>query len=166
MRVLALLALEPDIEPRDAARALAVHPASLHHTLQQLILAGSVSQEPHPADGRRRLLRLTERGREEYALLRRPVEEDLSSLTEHLTEPEQRGLARLLGQLRQRLALAEDGLDKPVIFCDWCAERIRKASKAICIWKIPGEPEPSLIVFLHKGACDRSYVAAHGGKQA
>ncbi len=109
LRVLALLALEPDIEPRDAARALAVHPASLHHTLQQLILVGSVSQEPHPADGRRRLLRLTERGREEYALLRRPVEEDLSSLTEHLSEPEQRRLAGLLGQLRERLALVEDG---------------------------------------------------------
>lgn len=106
LRVLALLVRDGEMEPRQAAAALNVHPASLHHTLQQLIHEGSVDQRAHPDDGRRRLLSLTGEGRERYRTLRRPIEQELRALTAQLTEDEERALTHLVDRLRGRLAAA------------------------------------------------------------
>lgn len=108
LRVLALLAREGELEPRQVARTLNIHPASLHHTLQQLIHSGSMAQRAHPTDGRRRLLSLTDGGRRLYRVLREPIESDLRWLTSDLSTEHEEELRALIHAIRERLGVVPD----------------------------------------------------------
>lgn len=113
LRVLALLVREGEIEPRHVAQTLAVHPASLHHTLQQLIHIGAVRQEPHPTDGRRRFLSITDAGRELYLTLRQPIESDLRALTSDVSVDDERSIREMIEALRTRLGVGEEEVVRP-----------------------------------------------------
>lgn len=57
---------------------------------------------------------------------------------------------------------SERGRSCVVAVCDCCLESIDAPNAGLYIWRRDGEP----LVLLHKGACDRRWVAANGGSQA
>ena len=92
------------LTPGDLATAERVQPQSLTRTLAALEVAGLVSRQPDPADGRRSLLALAELG---LAALRAEMEQRdtwlAAAMARQLT-PTEIELLRLAGSLLERLA--------------------------------------------------------------
>lgn len=105
LRVLAALGTNAEPrEPRQLARALGLHPASLHHNLSQLEHLGLIAQQEHPTDRRRRLLTLTEVGETRYREAASELDEELTALVEHIPSHFRLALAEQLHSIRKRLA--------------------------------------------------------------
>jgi hypothetical protein len=56
----------------------------------------------------------------------------------------------------------EDGLCKPVVFCDHCGEAIRDAKDGNYQWQDAGDGDAGPLHFTHKG-CFRAFERAHEG---
>jgi DNA-binding MarR family transcriptional regulator len=88
----------------DLAAAERVRPQSMAQTVGELEADGLISRRPDPADGRRALLELTDKGRETLEAHRREREGWLTqAIAEGLSEQEQRTLAQAV-PLLTRLA--------------------------------------------------------------
>ena len=61
--VLRLVGLQPGVSAGTLAATLHVHPSTLTGVLRRLQERGLIARDPHPADRRRAVLRLTPRGR-------------------------------------------------------------------------------------------------------
>jgi DNA-binding MarR family transcriptional regulator len=97
----ALWALAPGTEPptmRDMAARLRCDPSTVSLAADKLQSMGLVARQPHPADGRKRTLALTERGHELWEALRTRLH--ASGLFAELDAEEQRTLLELLTKIR------------------------------------------------------------------
>jgi DNA-binding MarR family transcriptional regulator len=100
--VLGRLDREGAMSTSDLAAAERVRPQSMAQTVSELEADGLISRRPDPADGRRALLELTNRGRETLRAERRQREGWLAeSIAEDLSTEEQQVLARALDLLRR-----------------------------------------------------------------
>lgn len=89
---------EAPITPRDLARLLERDPSTASLVADKLEQAGLIARQPHPSDGRRRVLVLTERGHQFWKTLRDRLHH--SAILDDLTPSERRGLLELLGRMR------------------------------------------------------------------
>ncbi|ONI71732.1 hypothetical protein BWI15_16425 [Kribbella sp. ALI-6-A] len=96
LRILALS--EEPVTPRELARRLGRDPSTASLTADKLEAAGLIARRPHPDDGRKRVLVLTDRGRQLWSDMRDRLHE--SAVFERLTRPEQRQLLDLLTRMR------------------------------------------------------------------
>lgn len=86
----------------DLAAAERVRPQSMAQTISELETDGLVSRRPDPADGRRALIELTDRGRQTLGEDRRQREGWLiQAITDGFSEQEQRALAQSVSLLRR-----------------------------------------------------------------
>lgn len=83
----------------DLARHANVTAQAMGELVDHLAAHGYVERVPDPTDGRARLVRLTDRGRELYALGGRLVRELEATWAGHLGEEQLQQLKRLLAQL-------------------------------------------------------------------
>jgi DNA-binding MarR family transcriptional regulator len=98
-----LWALDPRGEPptmRSLAARLHCDPSTISLTAEKLVAAGLVERRPHPTDGRKRVLALTDRGLELWETLSRRLHE--TSRLSTLTPEERRTLVTLLTRTRPR----------------------------------------------------------------
>lgn len=96
-----LWALEPSTPPvpmRELALMLRYDPSNISLLGDQLQRAGLVERQVDPTDGRRRVLRLTDKGLQAWSLLVERIEER-SPLFSNLSTAEQRQLIALLQQV-------------------------------------------------------------------
>lgn len=96
-----LWALAPGTEPptmRDIAARLRCDPSTVSLAANKLQSLGIVARQPHPADGRKRTLVLTEHGHELWEALRARLH--ASGLFAHLDAQEQDTLLALLTKMR------------------------------------------------------------------
>ncbi|WAL65905.1 MarR family transcriptional regulator [Amycolatopsis cynarae] len=96
-----LWALVPGTEPstmREVAARLHCDPSTVSLSADKLQAAGLVARQPHPADGRKRTLALTERGHELWDVLRTRLH--ASGLFTGLDAEEQGTLLALLTKMR------------------------------------------------------------------
>lgn len=96
-----LWALAPGTEPptmRDIATRLRCDPSTVSVAADKLQSLGLVARQPHPADGRKRTLVLTESGHELWQALRTRLH--ASGLFAHLDPKEQTTLLALLTKMR------------------------------------------------------------------
>src|SRR4051794_22092240 len=96
-----LWALAPGTEPptmRDVAARLRCDPSTVSLAADKLQSMGLVARQPHPADGRKRTLALTERGHELWEALRTRLH--ASGLFTGLDAQEQHTLLALLTKMR------------------------------------------------------------------
>lgn len=96
-----LWALAPGTEPptmRDIATRLRCDPSTVSVAADKLQSLGLVARQPHPADGRKRTLVLTESGHELWQALRARLH--ASGLFAHLDPKEQTTLLALLTKMR------------------------------------------------------------------
>jgi MarR family transcriptional regulator, organic hydroperoxide resistance regulator len=94
-----LWALDPSRPPvpmRELARRLHFDPSNITLMADRLVAAGLVERQPHPTDGRQRVLALTGRGRKVWALLITRLQERSPLFT--LSPQELAQLARLLAK--------------------------------------------------------------------
>jgi DNA-binding MarR family transcriptional regulator len=94
-----LWALDPRSEPptmRALATRLRCDPSTISLTADKLESAGLVERHPHPTDGRKRVLALTDRGHELWAALSRRLTE--ASTLAALDPEERRTLTALLAK--------------------------------------------------------------------
>jgi DNA-binding MarR family transcriptional regulator len=104
LSVLGHLQRRGPLTPGELATAERVQPQSLTRTLAALEVAGRVSREPDPADGRRSLLAITEYG---HTALRAEMEQRDNWLAAAMSgelSPTEIGLLRLAGDLLERLS--------------------------------------------------------------
>lgn len=62
----------------------------------------------------------------------------------------------------------EKGINKPVIICDHCGQRIDDAREGIYQWQVDDRGRPvgeGVMRFTHNDCC-RSFETAHGGRRA
>jgi DNA-binding MarR family transcriptional regulator len=86
----------------DLAASERVRPQSMAQTVSELEADGLITRRPDPADGRRALLELTDRGRQTLAAERRQREGWLmQALADGFSASEQRALARAVPLLRR-----------------------------------------------------------------
>ena len=96
-----LWALAPGTEPptmREVAARLRCDPSTVSLAADKLQATGLVARQPHPADGRKRTLALTERGHELWDALRTRLH--ASGLFAGLDAEEQGALLALLTKMR------------------------------------------------------------------
>ena len=96
-----LWALAPGTEPptlRDVATRLHCDPSTVSLSADKLQSLGLLTRQPHPADGRKRTLALTEQGHELWEALRTRLH--ASGLFAGLDAPEQDTLLALLTKMR------------------------------------------------------------------
>lgn len=96
-----LWALAPGTEPptmRDVAARLRCDPSTVSLAADKLQSMGLVARQPHPADGRKRVLALTEHGHELWEALRTRLH--ASGLFTGLDAQEQNTLLALLTKMR------------------------------------------------------------------
>ncbi len=86
------------VTPRDLARQLDRDPSTASLIADRLELAGLLTRQPHPGDGRKRVLALTERGHRLWNTLRERLHE--SAMFESVTPAERQRLLDLLGRMR------------------------------------------------------------------
>jgi DNA-binding MarR family transcriptional regulator len=98
LRILATA--EAPITPRDLARLLERDPSTASLIAGKLEQAGLVARQPHPSDGRKRVLVLTGRGHRLWSTLRERLHE--SAILDDMTPAERRGLLELLGRMRAK----------------------------------------------------------------
>jgi DNA-binding MarR family transcriptional regulator len=89
---------EAPVTPRDLARLLGRDPSTASLAADKLEQAGLVARQPHPSDGRKRVLVLTERGHRLWRTLRDRLHQ--SAILDELTPSERLGLLELLGRMR------------------------------------------------------------------
>ncbi|CAL9624141.1 MarR family transcriptional regulator [Actinacidiphila sp. DG2A-62] len=97
-----LWALAPGTEPptmRDIAARLRCDPSTVSLAADKLQRAGLVARQPHPVDGRKRNLALTERGHELWEVLRTRLH--ASGLFTGLDAEEQHTLLALLTKMQR-----------------------------------------------------------------
>jgi MarR family transcriptional regulator, organic hydroperoxide resistance regulator len=102
-----LWALDPSTPPvpmRQLARRLHFDPSNITLMTDRLAAAGLVERRPHPADGRQRVLALTDKGLEVWTLLITRLQERAPIFTLSAQE---------LTQLRRLLARAQAGHGAP-----------------------------------------------------
>jgi DNA-binding MarR family transcriptional regulator len=86
----------------DLAAGERVRPQSMAQTVSELEADGLITRRPDPADGRRALLELTDKGRQTLAAERRQREGWLTqALADGFSAGEQRALARAVPLLRR-----------------------------------------------------------------
>ncbi|MBM9506895.1 MarR family winged helix-turn-helix transcriptional regulator [Actinacidiphila acididurans] len=98
-----LWALAPGTEPptlRDVAARLHCDPSTVSLAADKLQSAGLIARRPHPSDGRKRTLALTDRGHELWEALRSRLH--ASGLFAGLDAEEQRTLLALLTKMQPR----------------------------------------------------------------
>ncbi len=83
---------------RDLARQLDRDPSTASLIADRLELVELLTRQPHPGDGRKRVLALTERGHRLWNTLRERLHE--SAIFESVTPTERRRLLDLLGRMR------------------------------------------------------------------
>jgi DNA-binding MarR family transcriptional regulator len=96
-----LWALAPGSEPptmRDVAARLRCDPSTVSLAADKLQSAGLIVRQPHPVDGRKRTLTMTERGHELWEVLRARLH--ASGLFAGLDVAEQRTLLTLLTKMK------------------------------------------------------------------
>ncbi len=96
-----LWALAPGTEPptlRDVAARLRCDPSTISLAADKLQSTGLIARQPHPSDGRKRTLVLTERGQELWEALSTRLH--ASGLLAGLDAEEQRTLHALLAKVR------------------------------------------------------------------
>jgi DNA-binding MarR family transcriptional regulator len=96
-----LWALAPGSEPptmRDVAARLRCDPSTVSLAADKLQSAGLIVRQPHPVDGRKRTLALTERGHELWEVLTKRLH--ASGLFAGLDAEEQRTLLTLLTKMK------------------------------------------------------------------
>jgi DNA-binding MarR family transcriptional regulator len=99
--VLRLLATsEAPVTPRDLARRLERDPSTASLIADKLEQAGLVARQPHPSDGRKRVLVLTERGHQLWKTLRDRLHR--SGILDDMTPSERHGLLELLSRMRAK----------------------------------------------------------------
>ncbi len=96
MRILATS--DTPVTPRDLARQLDRDPSTASLIADRLELAELLTRQPHPSDGRKRVLALTERGHQLWNTLRERLHE--SAMFESVTPAERQRLLDLLGRMR------------------------------------------------------------------
>jgi DNA-binding MarR family transcriptional regulator len=98
-----LWALAPGTEPptmREVAARLRCDPSTVSLAADKLQSAGLIARQPHPTDGRKRTLALTERGHELWDELRSRLHD--SGFFANLDAEEQSTLLALLTKMQQR----------------------------------------------------------------
>ncbi|WP_229663098.1 MarR family winged helix-turn-helix transcriptional regulator [Microbacterium album] len=88
------------VTPRDLARLLERDPSTASLIADKLEQIGLVARQPHPSDGRKRVLVLTERGHRLWDTLRERLHE--SAILDDMTPAERQGLLDLLGRMRAK----------------------------------------------------------------
>jgi MarR family transcriptional regulator, organic hydroperoxide resistance regulator len=95
--VLRLVGLRPGVSAGAVAATLHVHPSTLTGVLRRLELQGMLRREPHAADRRRAVLRLTSKGQRlndaRHGTIEAKVQRALRSLTAHEQACARRALA-------------------------------------------------------------------------
>ena len=102
-----LWALDPSRPPmpmRELARRLHFDPSNITLLTDRLVAAGLVERQPHPADGRQRVLALTDQGVEVLAVLVTRLQERAPIFA--LPAPELAELTRLLAKAQARKGAA------------------------------------------------------------
>jgi DNA-binding MarR family transcriptional regulator len=86
----------PDAGPMDLARLLRIRSASATALVDRLEEAGHLRRAPHPTDGRRVVLALTEPARAEVRTALAPLIDRITDVVAGFTAEEQRSIARFL----------------------------------------------------------------------
>lgn len=97
--VLRMVGLRPGVSAGAVAATLHLHPSTLTGVLRRLERQGFVTREPHPADRRRAVLRLTDKGRRINRARRGTIEARVQQALRVLTSVEQRSARRALAAL-------------------------------------------------------------------
>lgn len=95
--VLRLVGLRPGVSAGTVAATLHVHPSTLTGVLRRLELQGLLRREPHAADRRRAVLRLTSKGQRLNDGRRGTIEAKVQRALRGLTADEQACARRALG---------------------------------------------------------------------
>ena len=98
-----ILAHRPGIDQITLARLLGVDRSTTSMVVATLVRAGLVVREKDPDDGRRRLLTLTDRGRERLDALREPAQRSLERVLAPLSPAQQEVFVDLLSTLTEGL---------------------------------------------------------------
>ena len=101
-----LWALDPSAAPmamRDVARKLHFDPSNITLMTDRLVEAGLVERQPHPTDGRQRVLALTDKGRKVWRILINQLQERTPIFK--LSESEQARLTALLSKAQATTSL-------------------------------------------------------------
>jgi DNA-binding MarR family transcriptional regulator len=108
-----VLAGHDGISQRDLAEALHLSPPTVSKMLQAMQKAGAVERRPDAADQRLTRVHLTAAGRDLERQMRGVVAEFVNETIGVLPEDDRRELARLLGELGERMsqALAQRGVE-------------------------------------------------------
>lgn len=101
-RVLAILALKPEIEQRYLGYMLGMSKQALGELIAKLERSGYVTREPHPEDRRRMVVHLTQAGQQQAEKLREQ-NPDYAGIFDALDSEELTELNRLLGKLAASL---------------------------------------------------------------
>ena len=97
--VLRMVGLRPGVSAGAVAATLHLHPSTLTGVLRRLESQGFVTRQPHPADRRRAVLRLTAKGRRINRVRRGTIEARVQTALRVLTSVEQRYARRALAAL-------------------------------------------------------------------
>lgn len=103
VRVLFELAQRPATEVTDLRAALGLDPGYLSRIISGFEGAGVVTKERSPSDGRRQVVRLTDRGRAEFDVLDDRSSAEIEALLGRLGEDDQRRLVGAMATVRRLL---------------------------------------------------------------
>lgn len=88
----------PDAGPADLARLLHIRSASATGLVDRLQEAGHLRRAPHPTDGRRVVLALTDPARVEVRAALAPLIDRIAEVVDGFSADEQHAIARFLGE--------------------------------------------------------------------
>jgi DNA-binding MarR family transcriptional regulator len=109
------LRLPGGLTPGELGHRLGLTSGGVTALTGRLIDAGDVAREPHPGDGRMRVLTITPAGEERLDEHLAPVREPVGEAIAELTEAEAAVLVRVLGELaerREQAAVATPGPER------------------------------------------------------
>jgi len=89
---------EEPVTPRDLAAALGRDPSTASLIADKLEQAGLIVRKPHPSDGRKRVLALTDRGKDLWGAMRDRLH--ATAILDRLTASERRSLRELLARMQ------------------------------------------------------------------
>ena len=108
-----MLSPEP-VGPADLSRLLGVSTAAATQSVHRLQAAGHMEREPHPVDGRRKVLRVTSSGADHVVAELRPLLRLTAAAADGLDERDRRAVARYLGGINDAYrTFLEDGPAEP-----------------------------------------------------
>jgi DNA-binding MarR family transcriptional regulator len=99
LMALAHLSMDGPLGPSELARHLHMTTGAMTALLDRLAERGHIVREPHPADRRRVVVRLTAHAREEAAVQVRPMSAEVRDLAECLTPEERRTVGRFIDDM-------------------------------------------------------------------